>query len=108
MSGFPTQLFVNGNFVAGRGRQLAQIDPATEETFCEVDGASASDLDGAITGAQRAFETTWRDLAPGRRAEVLFKIAQTIRENAEAIAQVESRNVGKPIADARDEVALGA
>ena len=108
MSGFPTQLFVNGNFIAGQGRRLSQIDPATEEVFCEVDGASASDLDGAITGGQRAFETTWRDLPPGRRAEMLFKIAHAIRENAEAIAQLELRNVGKPIADARDEIALGA
>jgi betaine-aldehyde dehydrogenase len=108
MSGFPTQLFINGTFVVGQGRRLPQIDPAREETFCEVEGASSADVDRAVTGAQRAFETTWRDLAPGRRAETLFKVAHVIRENAESIAQLESRNIGKPIADARDEVALGA
>jgi acyl-CoA reductase-like NAD-dependent aldehyde dehydrogenase len=108
MSGFPTRLFIDGRFVDGHGRRLPQTDPATEEVFCEVEGASTADVDAAASGARRAFETTWRDLSPGKRAEVLFKIAHAIRDRAEAIAQVESRNVGKPISDARDEVALGA
>ena len=108
MSGFPRELFIDGKFVAGAGKRIAQIDPATEEIFCEVEGASAADIDRAVNSAQRAFESTWRDLAPGKRADVLFKIANSIRQHAEAIAQLESRNIGKPITDARDEVALGA
>jgi betaine-aldehyde dehydrogenase len=109
MNDFPTQLFINGDFVPGHGaKRIAQINPATEETFAEIESASAQDVDAAVNGAQRAFESTWRDLAPGKRADALFKIAQTIRQHAEAIAQLESRNVGKPISDARDEVALGA
>ncbi|MCX7915272.1 MAG: aldehyde dehydrogenase family protein, partial [Verrucomicrobiae bacterium] len=55
-----------------------------------------------------AFETVWRDLAPGKRAEVLYAVARLIREHLEELAQLEMRNVGKPISDARDEVALGA
>ncbi|HWN95216.1 MAG TPA: aldehyde dehydrogenase family protein, partial [Methylomirabilota bacterium] len=109
MNEFPTQLFINGGFVKGHGtKRLAQINPATEEIFAEVEAASAKDVDAAVTGAQRAFELTWRDLPPGQRADVLFKIAQAIRRDAEFIAALESRNVGKPISDARDEVALGA
>jgi acyl-CoA reductase-like NAD-dependent aldehyde dehydrogenase len=109
VSDFPTQLFVNGEFVNGHGsKPIQQINPATEETFAEVEAASAQDVDAAVKGAQRAFELTWRELTPGKRAEALFKIAHGIRQDAEAIAQIESRNVGKPIADARDEVALGA
>jgi betaine-aldehyde dehydrogenase len=109
MSEFQTRLFINGDFVSGHGtKRIAQIDPATEETFAEVESGSVSDIDAAVTGAQRAFEETWRDLAPGQRTDLLFKIAHAIRENAESIAQLESRSVGKPIADARDEAALGA
>ena len=109
MNEFPTQLFINGAFVKGHGAKgIPQIDPATEQTFAEVEAASAKDIDAAVEGAQRVFEMEWRDLAPGKRADVLFKIAHTIRRHAELIAQIESRNVGKPISDARDEVALGA
>jgi betaine-aldehyde dehydrogenase len=109
MSDFPTQLFINGEFAHGHGqKRVAQINPATEEIFTEVESASASDVDAAVNGAHRTFEITWRDLAPGKRADVLFKISHAIRQHAEAIAQLESRNGGKPISDARDEVALGA
>jgi acyl-CoA reductase-like NAD-dependent aldehyde dehydrogenase len=108
MSDFPRELFIDGKFVAGSGKRIPQIDPATEETFCEVEAASAADIDNAVNGAHRAFESTWRDLAPGKRADVLFKVASRIRQHAETIAQLESRNIGKPISDARDEIALGA
>jgi betaine-aldehyde dehydrogenase len=84
------------------------IDPALEETFAEISAAGLDELDLAVTGAQRAFESGWRDLAPGRRAEILFAIAKTLREHADEIATLESRNIGKPITDAKDEAALGA
>ena len=109
MNEFSTQLFINGGFVKGHGsKRIPQINPATEETFAEVEAASPKDVDAAINGAQCAFELTWRDLTPGKRAEALFKISHAIRQDAEVIAELESRNVGKPISDARDEVALGA
>ncbi len=109
MSEFPTQLFINGDFVHGHGtKRLPQINPATEQTFADVEAASAKDVDAAVSGAQRTFELTWRDMTPGKRADALFKLAHAIRRDAEFIAQLESRNVGKPISDARDEVALGA
>jgi acyl-CoA reductase-like NAD-dependent aldehyde dehydrogenase len=105
----PTQLFIDGQFVNGQAaKRLAQINPATEEMFAEVEAASAGDIDAAVTGAQRTYQKTWRDLAPGRRAELLFNVAAAIRQQAESIAQLECRNIGKPISDARDEVALGA
>lgn len=104
----PTQPFIDGTFAAGRGQRLPQINPAAEEAFCEVQSASVEDIDTAARSAQRAFEQTWHDMTPGKRTELLLKIAHGIRQNAEAIAQLESRNIGKPISDARDEVALGA
>ena len=109
MNDFPTRPLVDGRFITGRAaNRAAQIDPATGETFAEVESASTADIDLAVSGARRAFESHWRDMTPGRRADILFGIARAIRSNAEALAQLESRNIGKPIADARDEVALGA
>ena len=106
---FPTQPFIDGEFRSGQqGRPLPQTNPATEDIFCEVSGAALADVHAAVEGAQRAFTSEWRDLTPGKRASLLFAIAKAIRDNLEALAQLECRNIGKPIADARDEIALGA
>ncbi len=105
----PSKLFINnrGRAAAG-GKVLPLVNPATEAVFAEVAAAGVRDVELAATGAQRAFEQGWRDLAPGKRAEILFQIARLIRGHAEELAQLEMVNVGKPISDARDEVALGA
>ena len=109
MTDFPTQLFVNGELRRAKsGKTIPQTNPATEEIFCEIQSAGVPELENAVEGAQRAFSESWRDLKPGHRAEILFQIARLIRENTEKLAQLESRNIGKPIADARDEVQLGA
>lgn len=105
----PTDLFVDGQFQKSRsGRRVALINPATESPFTEVAAAEVSDVDRAVLSAQKAWESGWRDLAPGKRTEILYKVAQLLRENVERIAYLETLHIGKPIADARDEAGLGA
>ena len=109
MSSFPTQLLINGRFRDGaEKKRLPQINPATEEVFTEVSAAALADVQDAVDGAQQTFQASWRDLIPRKRTEILFQVARQIRQNAEQLAQLESRNIGKPISDARDEVELGA
>ena len=106
---YPSEPFINGRYTSSAtGQPTNLINPATEEVFASVSSVQAKDVDEAIEGADRAFRQSWRDIPPGRRAEILFNIAKILRANVESIAQLESRCVGKPIADARDEVALGA
>src|SRR5581483_1885149 len=106
---FPTQLWLNGKARPGsEGKTLPVVNPATEKTLCEVAAASPRDVETAARHAQDCFDNEWRDLPPGRRAAILFDIAKAIRARAEELAQLEMLNVGKPIADARDEIALGA
>src|SRR5438552_15039996 len=105
----PTQLFLNGAYrSAASGRHASLINPVTEEPFVEVAAADAADVDAAVESAQRAWETGWRDLAPGKRTEILFSVARKLREHAEEIARLETLHIGKPISDARDEAGLGA
>jgi betaine-aldehyde dehydrogenase len=106
---FPGQLFINGKTCGATGGQtLPVINPATEETLCETSAATPADVATAVAGAQSAFEKIWRDCPPGRRAEIMFEIAWVVRAHAEELAQLESLSIGKPIADARDEIAMGA
>jgi len=106
----PTRPFIDGDFrdASGNGGRIQMINPASEEAWCEVTSAHAGDVERAVGGAQKTFDQTWRDMTPGKRAETLFKVARLIRDNLEELAQLDVRNVGKPVADARDEVALGA
>ena len=108
-STLPERLFLDGAYRdAQAGGRTTLINPATEAPFAEVASAGVTDVAAAVESAQRAWETGWRDLAPGRRAEVLFAVARTLREHAEELAALETLHIGKPISDARDEVALGA
>jgi betaine-aldehyde dehydrogenase len=105
----PHQIFVDGSCRnAASGRRTPLINPATEETFVEVAAADVAEVNSAVESSQRVWETSWRDLAPGKRSEILFNIARVLRENLEQLAELEMLQIGKPISDARDEVGLGA
>ena len=109
MNTFSTKLLLNGQWLEGSGAsKLVVTNPATEETFAEVSSATVDDIGQAAEAGQTAFESNWRDMPPGQRAELLHGIAKLIRENTETIAQLETRNVGKPICDARWEIDAGA
>jgi betaine-aldehyde dehydrogenase len=83
----------------------AVIEPATEQPIESVLRAGLEETDAAVARAAAAFPA-WRALDPGDRAEVLRLIARGIESSAEELAQLEARNVGKPISDARAEVNL--
>ena len=86
---------------------LKVVEPATEGILAELPHATAEDADAAVARARRAFPA-WRDVAPGDRAAILRSIAGAIADRAEDLAQLEARNVGKPISDARGEVGMVA
>jgi len=103
------ELFVDGASREGTGGgRIPLVNPASGEQFGEVAAAGVGDMGSAIESAHRAWESGWRDLPPGKRARILFGVARALRDNLEAIARLEQRNIGKPISDARDEAELGA
>src|SRR5438552_13857579 len=99
----PPGIFIDNQPRGGGGESIPIINPVTEETWASIQSASADDLERAVSGAERAFEQDWRDLSPGRRAEILFNIARIIRQHRDELAQLDMLSVGKPITDARDE-----
>ncbi len=106
---FPQHLFLDGRNADDLNRRRTPlINPATEESFTEVAAAEPADVERAVIGAHHAWESGWRDLSPGQRTEMLFNIARVLREHVEEIAQLEMLQIGKPMADARDEAGLGA
>ena len=83
------------------------LNPATEETIAEVDGAGVEETDAAVERASEAFPA-WRAVAPTDRARLLRRLATLVEEHREELARLESRNVGKPIQGARGEVGMVA
>src|SRR6476619_281193 len=83
------------------------INPATADTIGAVPNMTAEEVDETVERAKRALPE-WLDATPKERSELLYKLAQIIDDNAEELAQLESRNVGKPLMVSRDEMPFAA
>src|SRR3989441_3755772 len=81
------------------------IEPATEPLLAEVAEASVEDADRAVARAKAAYPA-WRAVSPGDRAKLLRRFANAVADDAGKLAELEARNVGKPISDARGEVGM--
>src|ERR1700722_8921657 len=86
---------------------LTIINPATEQPLAELEEAGIEQTDAAVARARAALPG-WRAVAPSDRARLLRRLATLIEEHSEELAQIESRNVGKPISGARGEVGMVA
>src|SRR6266702_610777 len=94
---------------AADGKTFAVIEPASGSPFVEVAEAGPEDVDRAVHAAYRAFKQgSWPRLSATERGRILLQAASLVRQRAEAIAALEARNAGKPIRDARGEIALVA
>jgi acyl-CoA reductase-like NAD-dependent aldehyde dehydrogenase len=83
------------------------INPATEETIAELAESGVEDVTAAIAAAKGAFPV-WAAVSPTDRGRLLRRVAALIEEHGEELALLETRNVGKPISDARGEVRMVA
>jgi 1-pyrroline dehydrogenase len=82
---------------------LDVLNPATGEVIASIPNMSADEVDEVVERARQALPG-WLDATPKERSELLHKLADVMEENAEELAQIESRNVGKPIGLAREEM----
>ncbi len=99
-----SQMFISGEWVDSvTGETGKIINPANAEVIAEVPRGSQEDVDRAVAAAKKAFET-WSGSSPAERMGMLLRLADRIDEHAEELAQIESRNVGKPIAVSRADL----
>jgi acyl-CoA reductase-like NAD-dependent aldehyde dehydrogenase len=78
------------------------ISPVTEEVVASVPSLSLEEVDVAIARSRRAFET-WRHVSPGDRARLLRRFSAVVEDHIEELAQLEVRNSGHTIGNARWE-----
>ncbi len=99
-------LLIDGESVAGE-RSLEVINPATGEVFARCPAAGGADLDRAVAAARRACGA-WSATSFEDRTQCIRRMAAVLRTNQEALAQLLTREQGKPIGQARDEIGRAA
>src|SRR5262245_58403734 len=98
------QNFVGGEWVDGaEGAAMEVLNPATGGTIAEVPRGTQADVTRAVEAAKGALPE-WLDSTPQERSDMLLKLADALDEHAEELALLESQNVGKPMAAAREEL----
>lgn len=102
------KLFIDGAWQGGEGRDCLSVhNPATAETIAALPKASVADIDLALASAARGF-TAWRATSVDARADILRRTASLLRDRVEPIATMLTIEQGKPIAEAKGEVAGAA
>ncbi|KEA65257.1 Aldehyde dehydrogenase [Marinobacterium lacunae] len=96
-------LFIGGQPVAGARDAFPVIDPATGERFADCPAASPEQVDQAVAAAAEAFKS-WQYSSDEERKAILHRIADAIEANADELAQIVTREQGKPLALAQMEV----
>ena len=103
-----TQAYIHGRWVeADDGARLAVLNPATGETLAEIASVGAAQTRRAIDAAREALGA-WSGLSAKQRAQILRRWYELVMQHREDLARVMTAEQGKPLAEARAEVAYGA
>jgi len=90
---------------AASGKTFDVLNPATREVIGRAPASAAADVDRAVRAARRAFDQDgWPQVSARDRGRILFNLAAHLRANARRYAEIETRNNGKPIAEAEGDV----
>ncbi len=103
-------MFVGGSWVSSHsGGSYTVFNPARGQVLAHVAKGDAEDARAAVDAAKRAFEDpAWRSMDPSKRGRLLFKVAQSLRERLSDFAKLETMNNGKPLGQAKGDVAMAA
>lgn len=103
-----TQLYIHGQWQdAADGRSLPVVNPANGLNIGYVAHASREELDRAVAAAKAGFEI-WRDMPAIERSRFMRRAAAILRERVATIAPILTMEQGKPLAEAKGEVAIAA
>ena len=100
-------MFIGGKWVpAASGETISVLSPVDGAAFESIARGRAVDVDAAVSAAQRALAGAWGRMTATERGRVLSKLAQKISENVEDLARLESRDTGKPMTTARNDIVV--
>jgi betaine-aldehyde dehydrogenase len=100
------QNYVDGKWMdASDGSRFDVVDPATEEVIASAPDSKAPDVEPAIDAAREAFDRgPWPRTSERERERILLRAADIVRREADRLAELEVRDSGKPLGEAREDV----
>ena len=98
-----TSLLIDGEQVPGSGKPIPVENPFSEEVIATVGSASAEELDAALDAAREAAGP-WAAMPAWERGEILHEIASRMRDATDSLAEILTREGGKPLIENRDEI----
>ena len=100
------RLYIGGEWVAPHsGRVIGSVDPSDETVWAEVAEADEVDVDRAVAAARSAMAGPWKTkITASQRGALLYKLAELLRRDGTKLAELESRDNGKPLRDTVGEV----
>jgi aldehyde dehydrogenase (NAD+) len=101
--------FIGGDWVAPAGGEtLPVVDPSTGQPFDQIARGNAADVDAAVKAARAALNGPWGRLTATERGRLLMKMSALVLADAEGLSQLEARDTGKPIGQARNDIQVAA
>jgi succinate-semialdehyde dehydrogenase/glutarate-semialdehyde dehydrogenase len=108
VSTVPKQLFIAGTWAdAGAGATMPVDDPATGEVLCHVADGDTDDGQRALAAAVEA-QAQWARTAPRTRSDILRRAYEIVLSRTDELAALMTAEMGKPLAEAKGEVAYAA
>ncbi len=105
MNIFEGKVFIDGNWQDPEsGETLPVMDPSDGSEFGRIACGSAVDIDRAVQAAQNAMDGEWGKSIPVERGRLLQKLSALILEHEDELTEIEARDVGKPLTQARVDV----
>ena len=90
------KLYINGKFTESSSKKTFQtIDPSTEQPWATIAEANKEDVNSAVEAAYNAFQGEWSSTLPTQRGQFLRAIGDQLKDNAELLGTIETRDTGK-------------
>ncbi|TLS37872.1 NAD-dependent succinate-semialdehyde dehydrogenase [Pseudalkalibacillus caeni] len=101
------KMYINGEWTGGDLEKLEVRNPATGEVYGSVPMAGEKETRKAIDAAYRAFDS-WSQLTAYDRADYLKKLTRLLLENEDEVAEIMTKEMGKPLHESKGEVQYAA
>ncbi len=100
--------FIQGQWVGAERGTLEALDPSTGAVITEIARGGPTEVDAAVAAARQAMNSEWGRWPAVERGRVLTRLAALIAEHHEALAEIECRDTGKPLTQARNDMTATA
>lgn len=104
----PSTIYIDGNWSGAAAGTIPVVSPSTGEQIGEISRGGAAEVDAAVQAARRTFEGHWGRVPAVERGRMLMRLSALILQHQEELAQIEARDTGKPMKQARNDIAACA